>query len=473
MIISKKPTDRYYAVYMIVLLHGFGMLMTWNMWITIAPAYYMEYKLIGMDRNGTKYVSSYAANFLSYLILASNLPNFTLNLINLLFNFKGSLEKRITLSLAVMALICLITLILTVIDTSRMVTVFFIITITTVAIQNAACGLYQNSLYGLVAVFPPQYTNAILLGSNICGTFVSVVNIITIVATNDIKTAAFFYFFISFLAVLTCFGSLFILVKLDFYQYYMQKAIEKMEKRNLDGILVEYKQNNSNINKIGLKSNNCEVSKHTNISNSGDIDLLTINFRMKLYLYYDVFKKIRMQCFNIWFIFVVTIALFPTVMADVKVYSENGIYSFVIPEKLFTPVTTYFFFNLFAFFGSFLANFVHWPQPKWLVVPVIIQVAFIPLMLICNFRSAHRTWKILIYNTWVYIALAISMSLCSGYFSALALMYAPKQVEASKSTIAGMIAAFFLMFGVICGTLLTFVILWFIDSVGPLQPTKL
>ncbi|VDO54740.1 unnamed protein product [Brugia timori] len=180
-----------------------------------------------------------------------------------------------------------------------------------------------------------------------------------------------------------------------------------------------------------------------------------------------------MQCFNIWFIFVVTIALFPAVMADVKVYSENGIYSFVIPEKLFTPVTTYFFFNLFAFFGSFLANFVHWPQPKWLVMPVIIQVAFIPLMLICNFRSAHRTWKILIYNTWVYIALAISMSLCSGYFSALALMYAPKEVEASKSTVAGMIAAFFLMFGVICGTLLTFVILWFIDSVGPLQPTKL
>ncbi|EFO24067.1 hypothetical protein LOAG_04422 [Loa loa] len=113
------------------------------------------------------------------------------------------------------------------------------------------------------------------------------------------------------------------------------------------------------------------------------------------------------------------------------------------------------------------------PQPKWLVIPVVAQSAFIPLMLCCNFRSAHRTWGILIYNTWVYIALVIAMSTCSGYFSALALMYTPKQVETSKSTIAGMIAAFFLIFGVICGTLLTFVILWFIDSVGPLKPRKL
>ncbi|VDM15759.1 unnamed protein product [Wuchereria bancrofti] len=151
--------------------------------------------------------------------------------------------------------------------------------------------MYQNSLYGLVAVFPPRYTNAILLGSNICGTFVSVVNIITLIATNDIKTAAFFYFFISLLAVLTCFGSLFVLVKLNFYQYYMQKAIEKVEKKNFNGILVESKQN-ININETGLKTNNCEVSKHTNISNSGGIDLLTINFWMKLYLYYDVFKKV-------------------------------------------------------------------------------------------------------------------------------------------------------------------------------------
>ncbi|VDM99810.1 unnamed protein product, partial [Onchocerca ochengi] len=77
------------------------------------------YKLIEVSRNGTKYTPSYASNFLNYLIVASNLPNFMLNLINLFFTFKGSLEKRIGLSLMVVILICLITFAFTIIDTSN------------------------------------------------------------------------------------------------------------------------------------------------------------------------------------------------------------------------------------------------------------------------------------------------------------------------------------------------------------------
>ncbi|EFO15358.2 hypothetical protein LOAG_13152 [Loa loa] len=295
MLPSRKPIDRYHSVYLIILLNGFGIVITWNMWITIAPTYYVEYKLIEVDRNNTQHLSSsYATNFLIYLILASNLPCFILNLINLFFTFNGSLEKRINFSLTVIALICLITLVFTVIDTSSMVTIFFIITITTIVIQNAACGLYQNSLFGLVAIFPPRYTSAILLGSNICGIFVSTVNIITLVATNNIQTAAFFYFFISLLAVLACLGSLFMLVKLDFYQHYMQNAAEKMANKNLNEIF-EFKRNNST-NEIGLKIDNCEFNKRTNISNCDNIDLLTVNFRMKLYLYYDIFKKVTLLC---------------------------------------------------------------------------------------------------------------------------------------------------------------------------------
>uniref|UniRef100_A0A8R1TPT2 Equilibrative nucleoside transporter 1 n=1 Tax=Onchocerca volvulus TaxID=6282 RepID=A0A8R1TPT2_ONCVO len=395
MLSTSEPIDRFHAVYLIILLNGFGILITWNMWITIAPAYYMEFKLIEVSRNGTKYTPSYASNFLNYLIVASNLPNFMLNLINLFFTFKGSLEKRIGLSLMVVILICLITFAFTIIDTSNTVMIFFIITMISVVIQNAACGVYQNSLYGLVAIFPPQYTNAILIGSNLCGIVVSIIDIITLVATNNIKAAAFFYFFASLMAILACFGSLF--------------ALERL---------------------------------------------------------------IRIQCFNVWFTFVVILTLFPTVMAGVKYYSETGKYNFFIPEKLFTPVTTYLFCNFFLFSGSFLANFVQWPQPKWLVVPVVVQAVFIPLMLSCNFRPEQRTWGIWIHDTWIYIAIVITMSTCCGYFSSLAMMYAPKQVEASKSTIAGMITALFLIFGVVCGTLFTFAVLWFIDCLGPLQPSE-
>lgn len=62
-----------------------------------------------------------------------------------------------------------------------MVAAFFFITIFTVVLLNAATGIYQNSLYGIVASFPPRFTNAIVLGNNVCGLFVSIVNIITLV----------------------------------------------------------------------------------------------------------------------------------------------------------------------------------------------------------------------------------------------------------------------------------------------------
>lgn len=50
-----------------------------------------------------------------------------------------------------------------------------------VIILNAVNGVYQSSLYGVVAVLPFEYTNAIVLGNNICGTFISVLSIITLV----------------------------------------------------------------------------------------------------------------------------------------------------------------------------------------------------------------------------------------------------------------------------------------------------
>lgn len=43
-----------------------------------------------------------------------------------------------------------------------------------VIVLNTANGLYQNSIYGLVGSFPYEYINAVVLGNNICGLFVTI-----------------------------------------------------------------------------------------------------------------------------------------------------------------------------------------------------------------------------------------------------------------------------------------------------------
>ena len=79
-------------------------------------------------------------------------------------------------------------------DTSDWITGFFYSTIISVVVLNFANGIYQNSIFGLASKFPMRYTNYVILGNNICGTFTAVTNIITLSASPNLRVAAIYYF---------------------------------------------------------------------------------------------------------------------------------------------------------------------------------------------------------------------------------------------------------------------------------------
>uniref|UniRef100_A0A0M3HS24 Equilibrative nucleoside transporter 1 n=1 Tax=Ascaris lumbricoides TaxID=6252 RepID=A0A0M3HS24_ASCLU len=391
MLTERPPPDKYHLVYLIMLLHGVGTLMPWNMFITIAPAYFVNYKLMEMDEEGVRHSTAYSRNFFSYLGICSQLPCLLMNLINVFVEAKGGLVKRILTALIIIAVICVITIFLVIIDTAKMVTAFFFITMLTVIILNGANGIYQNSLYGLVSAFPQQFTNAIVLGNNLCGTFVSIISIFTLIVSDTIKVAALAYFSIALLTVAACFFSFYLLPKLEFYRYYQKKMSEGGKYINMD---------------------ETEKTKEK-----------------KTQLYISVFKQVWMQCLNVFLVFFVTLSIFPAIMAEVKVYSANGVYDFFIPEFLFTPITTFLLFNLFALIGSIVASFVQWPSARFLFVPVVIRLLLIPLMMFCNYRPQRRSWPVYITSEYVYIIFGLLMSFTSGYFSSLGMMYAPRYVS--------------------------------------------
>jgi len=68
------------------------------------------------------------------------------------------------------------------------------------------------------------------------------------------------------------------------------------------------------------------------------------------------------------------------------------------------------------------------PSRKYLVVPVILRVVYIPLFLICNYQpmGVERILPVLIKNDWVFWVIAITMGLSSGYLSSLSMMYCPR-----------------------------------------------
>lgn len=180
--------------------------------------------------------------------------------------------------------------------------------------------------------------------------------------------------------------------------------------------------------------------------------------------YWTIFKQAFPQLFNVFMIFFVTLSVFPAVYSDVQVVDKEN---FPFQEK-FTMITCFLTFNIFAMLGSLLTSWVKIPSKKYLVWPVLLRIAFIPLLIFCNYlpRGVERTLPILIMNDWAYWTIGIIMSLSSGYLSSLAMMYAPSMVDPRHAATAGMFAAASLITGIFSGILFSMFVPWIVSNIA-------
>ncbi|XP_067633497.1 equilibrative nucleoside transporter 1 [Eurosta solidaginis] len=399
--------DKWNIVLLIFVIHGIGTLMPWNMFIT-AKGYFVEYKL-GGGANST-ITTDYAANFLQYLTVSSQIPNVLFNWLNIFLDLGGDLSKRMSISILVELVLFVVTVIMAMVDTASCPGLFFWVTMFTVVILSIAAAFYQNTIYGMAATFPFRYTGAVILGSNVCGLFVSIVNIASTYLFSSMRTAAIYYFITAMIMLLVCFDTFYALPLNKFFMY----------------------------NQLSRKTDDNEGNrKNSHVP------------------YWSIFKKEFVQLYNVYIIFFVTLAVFPAVNSDVKVSSPNF---FIQDAGMYVQITCFLTFNLFAMLGSLTSYWIQWPEPKYLAVATTLRLVFIPLLLFCNYvpLNVERTLPVFINNDWIYWLIAILMAYTSGYFSALSMMYAPQTVEAKYQVKAGMFAAAMLMSGIFSGILFSF-----------------
>lgn len=74
-----------------------------------------------------------------------------------------------------------------------------------------ANGVYQNTIFGMAAKLPGKYTGAVVLGSNISGTFTSVVGLLSSIMASNPRMAAIYYFITALFILLICFDTYFAL----------------------------------------------------------------------------------------------------------------------------------------------------------------------------------------------------------------------------------------------------------------------
>jgi len=97
------------------------------------------------------------------------------------------------------------------INTSQIPTLFFWSTLGSIVLLNMANGIYNNSVFGMAAKLPTKYIGAVVLGTNLSGTFTSIANIASISITPDARTAAIYYFTTALFVLLACFDTYFAL----------------------------------------------------------------------------------------------------------------------------------------------------------------------------------------------------------------------------------------------------------------------
>ncbi|XGW29400.1 hypothetical protein V3C99_008876 [Haemonchus contortus] len=399
---GESPQDRCWIVWLIIMLHGIGVLIPWNMLVTIAPQYYVDY---WFTTNGRKTIL--AKGFMSTLGITCQVPNFLTGMLNLAQTVGGSLMLRGTLFINCVIVAIIIALVVFLDPTEEAMIWFYSGFWAIVVILNGSNGLYQNSVFRLTADFPAAYTNAIVVGNNICGIFISILSIATNLAFMTDKSVAVSYFSIVLAVLILCIISFFYLTHVEFYKYYVNKGRQ------------------------------ARIAEHAK--------------RPSLRQYSETFKYCFMQLLSVFLVFFVTLAVFPTVLAGTTPNRRDEPWNSAIPKDIYLGLTVFLNFNLLAAIGSTTANFVQIPGPDNIIIPVLLRLLFIPYFMLCNYNVEDRVMPVVFKNQWFFIIGNAVMAFTSGYFSSLALMYVPRVVPSSLTKTARLEAGASLVTGVLCG----------------------
>ena len=415
----RESLNRY--VYFILLLHGIGTLLPWNMFIT-ANDYFVNKLNVTNEFNET--TSVYTKNFLSFVGIASKLPNVAIQAINFIIAPAGETFKlRILSSILIEAIIFLLTAVLVLIDTSDSPGTFFYLTMSSIVAINIANGIFQNCIYGVVARFPRRYMNSLTTGMNASGIVSTIIMIASMLSTPDLVTSSFVYFVIAVVFLAICFVTYILLLRNPFFKSHATGRTSQES-----SITTESKTQ---------FAESCE-------SCNQDQDTVVKSPKLTLSETIQVFKGCFVQLFNCFAVMATTLLLFPAVLANV---TSTGDFL----GKYFMVICCFLNFNTFAVVGNLLADYLPLMNKKYLIIPVISRVVFIPFFLYCNFDVNNRTSPVYFHSDWIYIIGVTIFAITQGYLSSLAVIFAPRSVQSQYASTAGMMASFSMMIGIMAG----------------------
>ncbi|CAG8468358.1 9911_t:CDS:2 [Paraglomus brasilianum] len=404
------PADRYKIVYWIFTLQGISILLSWNAFITASEFFYKEFE-----------GSPFKDTFQNYFSIVSMVVNLICQSHALYQKTTVNLAKLVTVTLLVNVVVYILTTISTKVLDEFTSTSYFYFIITMLIIIAASNAYLQNAFFGLASSFPPLYMQAALSGEAIVGVAVSIVQLFSAWATEksdlpsaDLQEGAFYYFLaVSGTAVMAA-VSFIALRRMRFYRHYSQLPTEQ--------------------------------ALPNNSTNSPSIS--------------GTFRLVRTHAYANALVFLVTLALFPSITASIRSVSQRAESKESSQNDLFIPFH-FLIFNVGDWLGRVLirADQVTSITPNSLLKFSLLRFIFFPLFLMCNVvvgSTDTRLFPLLIYSDFLYFCILFAFALSNGYLGSLIMMAAPQYVDDERKGVVGMIMVMALSLGLTAGSLLSF-----------------
>lgn len=391
------------------------------------------FKFRNVTANATDHhLTPIQAGFASDLNVASAVPNTMFLILNTFLGYLIPLRWRMFGSMSVVLLFFGITSALVQVDTDAHQPMFFGFTMLTVVIMNIASAILAGGLFGLAGQFPSEYMTAVIGGQALGGIFAALAEIISLTFGASPTRTALVYFIIgtavTFLAI-----QLYALVsRTAYFGYYTSKGQVQCNGTGDDEIR----------HLVDDAEEDCD----------GELMVRQVqpNFQA-------VFRKIWMYGFVEWFVFVVTLSIYPAV--TVLIVSEGHGNGRPWNDVYFTTVVNYLTFNTGDYVGRIIAGLVEWPtnRPRLLIFASLLRIVWVPLFMVCN-AQPRTSLPVLIHSDTVYILLMICFAVTNGYLANIALISAPKRVQAHEREMASSMMAAFLGVGLAFGSMFSLIL---------------
>uniref|UniRef100_A0A8C9YNK6 Solute carrier family 29 member 1a n=1 Tax=Sander lucioperca TaxID=283035 RepID=A0A8C9YNK6_SANLU len=226
------PRDKYNAVWIIFFILGLGTLLPWNFFMTATMYFTSRLKDPPTDLpfnqtanetlEGGDTRNVLESKFNNVMTLCAMVPLLIFTCLNSFLHQRIPQKFRISGSLVVILVVFLLTAVLVKVDVAPLP--FFTITMIKIICINSFGAILQGSLFGLAGILPASYTTPIMSGQGLAGTFAAFSMICALASGSALQDSAFGYFITACVVILLAIMSYFVLPRMEFFQYHMERT---------------------------------------------------------------------------------------------------------------------------------------------------------------------------------------------------------------------------------------------------------